>query len=221
MPTRSVRTATHRRTLRAIADRCLSLCWVSLDLGRARRDEEHNAAQLERGTRATIAGHTESPRTDFAVAVDYAQSRHPSPDSPKQHTCVRDGIQRWSRARRLFSCRRTLRAFADSLTSQHRCCCARRPATAPCPFASSSQDKLGRDVLSSTDAGRNWPKVPPITAIGVIDSFEEERGHPVEDWLITLGLDDTAFIEFHAATLNPPRRTSCSARCACGKDRQR
>jgi hypothetical protein len=59
------------------------------------------------------------------------------------------------------------------------------------------KDSVGRDVLISTDAGRRiWPQVSPITAVGVIGSFEEERGLAIEDWLITLCVGDTAFVEF-------------------------
>jgi hypothetical protein len=58
------------------------------------------------------------------------------------------------------------------------------------------KDSFGRDVLISTDTGRVWPRLSPITAVGVIDGIEEERGLAIEDWLITLTIGDTAFVEF-------------------------
>jgi hypothetical protein len=48
----------------------------------------------------------------------------------------------------------------------------------------------------STDVERIWPQVRPITAIGVIDNVTEERGLVLDDWLITLTVGETAFVEF-------------------------
>jgi len=92
-----------------------------------------------------------------------------------------------------------LYAFAEALTepgprrlgapARHRTLSFRE-------LASTLRQSVGRDVLISTNAGRIWPQVTPITAVGTIDRVEEERGFAVEDWLITLIVGETAFVEF-------------------------
>ncbi len=51
-------------------------------------------------------------------------------------------------------------------------------------------------MLISTDIGRVWPQVYPITAVGTIDSVEDDRSLVVGDWLVTVTVGDTAFVEF-------------------------
>ena len=92
-----------------------------------------------------------------------------------------------------------LHAFGDSLTEPAALLLCAPPRHRTLSFrelVSTLMDSVGRDVLISTDAGRIWPKLSPITAVGVIDSMEEERSATIEDWLITLSIGDTAFIEF-------------------------
>lgn len=92
-----------------------------------------------------------------------------------------------------------LYAFADSLSEP--------PPPLLCPppryrtlsfreLVRTLKDSVGCDVLISTDTERIWPRLSPITAVGVIDGIEEERGLAIEDWLITLTIGDTAFVEF-------------------------
>lgn len=94
-----------------------------------------------------------------------------------------------------------LYAFADSLTEPAPpllCPPSRRHRTLSfSELVRALKDSVGRDVLVATDATeRVWPRLSPITAVGVIDRIEEQRGLAVEDWLITLSIGDTAFIEF-------------------------
>jgi hypothetical protein len=92
-----------------------------------------------------------------------------------------------------------LYAFADSLTEPAPpllCAPPRHRTLSFRELVNTLKDSVGRDVLISTDAGRIWPQVSPITAVGVIDGFEEERGLAIEDWLITLSVGETAFVEF-------------------------
>jgi hypothetical protein len=92
-----------------------------------------------------------------------------------------------------------LYVFADSLTQPApRLLCAppRYRAFSFRELVARLKESVGCDVLISIDAGRIWPQVSPITAVGVIDSFEEERGLAIEDWLITLSVGETAFVEF-------------------------
>jgi hypothetical protein len=93
-----------------------------------------------------------------------------------------------------------LYAFADSLTEPAPLLLCAPPRHRTLSFrelVTMLKDSVGRDVLISTDTGRRiWPQVSPITAVGVIDSFEEERGVAIEDWLITLCVGETAFVEF-------------------------
>jgi hypothetical protein len=63
-------------------------------------------------------------------------------------------------------------------------------------LASIMRQSVGRYVLVTTDAGRVWPQVAPIIAVGAISSVEEERGLAVEDWQVNLSLEDVAFIAF-------------------------
>jgi hypothetical protein len=97
-------------------------------------------------------------------------------------------------------CAEDLAAFAETLTKPSpprlvRCCCRYRALTFR-ELASTLQGSVGRDVLISTDIGRIWPQLSPITAVGTIDRVEEERGLAVEDWLITATVGETAFVEF-------------------------
>jgi hypothetical protein len=92
-----------------------------------------------------------------------------------------------------------LYAFGDSLTEPAALLLCAPPRHRTLSFrelVNTLMDSVGRDVLISTDAGRHRPKVSPITAVGVIDGIEEERSLAIEDWLITLSIGDTAFIEF-------------------------
>jgi hypothetical protein len=98
-----------------------------------------------------------------------------------------------SRAEALYS-------FADSLTEPASllllCPPPRYRTLSFRELVHTLKDSVGRDVLISTDTERIWPRLSPITAVGIIDSIEEERGLAVEDWLITLTIGDTAFVEF-------------------------
>jgi hypothetical protein len=95
----------------------------------------------------------------------------------------------------LAACRRAedLFAFADSL------CEPARPAlSAPPPrsltfgeLAWALLEAVGRRVLVTTDAAGDFA---PITTIGTIDSFGEERD--CEDWLLTLEVDGSGFVLF-------------------------
>jgi hypothetical protein len=92
-----------------------------------------------------------------------------------------------------------LYTFADALMEHGppRLCAPLRHRTLSCrELASTLRQSVGRDVLISTAAGRTWPQVTSITAVGTIGRVEEERGFAIEDWLITLVVGETAFVEF-------------------------
>lgn len=92
-----------------------------------------------------------------------------------------------------------LYAFAEALTKPAPPLLSAPPRHRTLSFrelASTLRQSVRRDVLISTNAGRIWPQVTPITAVGTIDRVEEERGFAVEDWLITLTVGETAFVEF-------------------------
>lgn len=93
-----------------------------------------------------------------------------------------------------------LYAFADTLTQPEP-----QPLLCPPPrhrtlsfgeLACTLRQSEGCDVSVSTDIERIWPQVRPITAIGVIDDVTEERSWILDDWLITLTVGETAFVEF-------------------------
>jgi hypothetical protein len=131
-------------------------------------------------------------------------------DSPKRWYATLSGRRRVSeyrhRERRLdayqrrldalAACRRAedLFAFADSLREP-----ARPALPVPSPrslsfgeLAWALLETVGRRALVTTDAAGEY--FAPITTIGTIDSFGEERD--CEDWLLTLEVDGSGFVQF-------------------------
>lgn len=109
-----------------------------------------------------------------------------------------------ARRQRLAAIRRAedLWAFADTLLRPCpgppllACYTQRRRSLSFRELAAILAGSVGRDVLISTDIGRVWPQVSPITAVGTIDHVEEDRSLAVGDQLITVTVGETAFVEF-------------------------
>jgi hypothetical protein len=63
-------------------------------------------------------------------------------------------------------------------------------------LAATLSASVGLEVIVSTDIGRVCPQPHPITAVGTIDRVEEDRSPAVGDWLLTVTVGETAFVEF-------------------------
>jgi hypothetical protein len=109
---------------------------------------------------------------------------------------------REARKRQLAAFRRAedLSEFAATLTKPSppllEISTQRRRTLTFAELASTLTDSVGCDVLISTDIGNVWPQVSPITAVGTIDSVEDDRSLVLEDWLVILTVGETAFVEF-------------------------
>jgi hypothetical protein len=89
-------------------------------------------------------------------------------------------------------------AFADTLLE---------PARPPLPFparrslsfaelTTALKATVDREVLVTTDSGRGPAQLTPITSVGTVSGYEEDRSHHIEDWLLTLHVDGSSFVEF-------------------------
>lgn len=135
-------------------------------------------------------------------------------DSPKRWYATSSGRRRVSehryrqrrseeRQRRLdalAACRRAedLFAFADSLREA-------APAALPIPpprslsfgeLAAALKATVDREVLVTTDSGRGPTQLTPITSVGTVSGYEEDRTPHAEDWLLILHVDGSSFVQF-------------------------
>lgn len=100
----------------------------------------------------------------------------------------------------LAACQRAedLFAFADSL---------REPAPLALPFPArrslsfreltdALKATVDREVLVTTDCGRGPARLVPITSVGTVNGYDEDRSAHAEDWLLILHIDGSSFVEF-------------------------
>jgi len=55
---------------------------------------------------------------------------------------------------------------------------------------------VDREVLVTTDSGRGPAQLTPITSVGTVSGYEEDRSPHAEDWLLTLHVDGSSFVQF-------------------------
>jgi hypothetical protein len=112
--------------------------------------------------------------------------------------CLFEITREVARRRRLqaladFRAAEALYAFADALlTAPRQLSGPSRRALRFGELACTLKDTVGRRVLVTTDAAGEY--FAPITSVGTIDSFGEERDR--EDWLLTLEVDGSSFVQF-------------------------
>lgn len=114
---------------------------------------------------------------------------------------LRERSRRMLRQRIVMTARaEALYEFADTFTQpgQQRLLCPPPRHRSFCfgELVRTLRDSVGRYVLVFSETADTWPRAHPITAVGTIDSLEEDRGFPIDDWLVTLTVGGSAFVEF-------------------------